>query len=86
MSGGTALSIGAFADAAGVGVETVRVYERRGLLPRPPRSPSGYGNTPPAVERLHFIRRSQGLGFHDLADAGFIYPRTDAIDTITHTC
>lgn len=59
-----ALTIGALAAAAGVGVETVRFYERRGLLPRPPRTPSGYRQYPPdSVERLRFIRRAQGLGF-----------------------
>ena len=59
-----ALTIGALAAAAGVGVETVRFYERRGLLPRPPRTPSGYRQySPAAVGRLRFIRRGQGLGF-----------------------
>jgi MerR family copper efflux transcriptional regulator len=42
MSLTPALTIGALATAAGVGVETVRFYERRGLLPRPPRNASGY--------------------------------------------
>lgn len=59
-----ALTIGALAAAADVGVETVRFYERRGLLPRPPRTSSGYRQYPPdTVERLRFIRRAQGLGF-----------------------
>ena len=58
------LSIGKLADAAGVSVETVRFYERRSLVPAPPRTPSGYRQFPPeAVDRIRFIRRSQVLGF-----------------------
>ncbi len=60
----TSLSIGALARAAGVGVETVRFYERKGLLQEPPRLDSGYRAYPPAtVERLRFIRRAKELGF-----------------------
>lgn len=63
MSPGS-LTIDALATAADVGVETVRFYERRGLLPHPPRTGSGYRQYPPeAVERFRFIRRAQGLGF-----------------------
>ena len=58
------LTMGALATAADVGVETVRFYERKGLLPRPPRTPAGYRQYPPAsVARLRFIRRALGLGF-----------------------
>lgn len=58
------LTIGRLARGAGVNLETVRYYERRGLLPRPPRSPSGYRLFPvEATRRLRFIRRAQGLGF-----------------------
>jgi MerR family mercuric resistance operon transcriptional regulator len=64
MSETVALRIGTLARAAGVGVETVRFYERQGLLPEPPRAPSGYRQYPgDAVDRLKFIRRAQGLGF-----------------------
>lgn len=50
--------------ASQVNVETLRFYERRGLLPEPPRRPSGVRDYPPeAVERLRFIKRSQELGF-----------------------
>lgn len=60
----TALSIGKLAAAACVGVETIRFYEREGLLPEPPRRPSGYRQYPPdAVERVLFIRRAKELGF-----------------------
>lgn len=60
----TARTIGKLASAAGVGVETIRFYEREGLLPRPPRKRSGYRQYPPqAVARLVFIRRAKELGF-----------------------
>ena len=58
------LTIGRLAKEAGVNLETVRYYERRGLLPRPPRSASGYRLFPDeAAGRLRFIRRAQELGF-----------------------
>ncbi len=58
------LTIGRLAKEAGVNLETVRFYERRGLLPRPPRSASGYRLFPAeAARRLRFIRRAQELGF-----------------------
>ena len=52
------------AKQGGVNLETVRYYERRGLLPKPPRTPSGYrAFEPDAVRRLRFIRHAQALGF-----------------------
>ncbi len=59
-----ALRTGEIAEAAGVNVETVRYYERRGLIPEPPRDARGhrrYGGND--VRRLHFIKRAQKLGF-----------------------
>ena len=59
-----ALTIGRLAREAGVNLETVRYYERRGLLSKPPRSASGYRLFPAeASRRLRFIRRAQELGF-----------------------
>ncbi|HEV3189880.1 MAG TPA: helix-turn-helix domain-containing protein [Polyangiaceae bacterium] len=58
------LTIGKLADAAGVHLETVRYYERIGLMPKPARTASGYRSY--AVEhtrRLSFIRRARELGF-----------------------
>jgi MerR family mercuric resistance operon transcriptional regulator len=58
------LTIGALARAAGVHVETVRYYQRRGLVAQPKRQTGSvrrYGNE--AVKRLRFIRRAQELGF-----------------------
>ena len=52
------------ANEGGVNVETIRYYERHGLLPKPPRTPSGYRVfSEDAVTRLRFIKRSQELGF-----------------------
>lgn len=52
------------AAAAAVNAQTLRYYERRGLLPEPHRSASGYRAYPPdAVRRVRFIKRAQELGF-----------------------
>jgi Hg(II)-responsive transcriptional regulator len=58
------MRIGAAAAQAGVNVQTLRYYERRGLLPRPPRRTSGYREFPAdAVRIVRFIKRAQDLGF-----------------------
>ena len=58
------LTIGQLAQRAGVGVETIRFYEREGLISEPPRRPSGYRDYPlETVARIVFIRRAKGLGF-----------------------
>lgn len=57
-------TIGRLAKSAGVGVETVRYYQRRGLLPEPARPPGEvrrYGEED--VKRLKFIRSAQAAGF-----------------------
>ena len=57
-------TIGELAEAAGVAVDTVRFYERRGLLPPPPRTASGYRQyDDDALDRLRFILRAKDLGF-----------------------
>ncbi len=59
-----ALTIGHLARESGMNLETVRYYERRGLLPKPPRSASGYRLFPiEASQRLRFIQRAKELGF-----------------------
>lgn len=58
------LTIGAFAKAAGVNVETIRFYQRKGLLAEPQRPHGGirrYGQ--PDVARLRFVKTAQRLGF-----------------------
>jgi Hg(II)-responsive transcriptional regulator len=58
------LGIGALAKRAGVGIDTVRYYERSGLLAPKTRLASGYRRYSAAeVARLRFIRRAQALGF-----------------------
>jgi DNA-binding transcriptional MerR regulator len=65
------LTIGKFAAVAGVGVETVRFYQRRGLLAEPERRGHGYREySPEDQERLAFILRARQLGFtvQEIAD------------------
>ena len=58
------LTIGQLGKRADVGVETVRFYERRGLLAEPDRRPSGYRQyDEEVVDRLRFIKRAKELGF-----------------------
>src|SRR5437870_10963875 len=60
----TTLRAGQVAGRAGVNRETLRYYERRGLLPAPPRRSSGYRAYPlETVERVRLIKWAQGLGF-----------------------
>ena len=60
----TSMTIGQIARAADVGVETVRFYEREGLIAEPPRRMSGYRQFPPeTVDQLRFIKRAKALGF-----------------------
>lgn len=59
-----ALRSGEVAAAAGVNIETLRYYERRGILDEPPRRASGYREYPPeAVQIVRFVKRAQELGF-----------------------
>jgi Cu(I)-responsive transcriptional regulator len=61
---GNATTIGALGKAAHVNIETIRYYERIGLMPPPARSRSGYRTYDERhVERLEFIRHSRELGF-----------------------
>lgn len=59
-----ALTIGALGKATGTKVETVRYYEKIGLLPKPPRTGANYRDYGEAeLGRLSFIRRARDLGF-----------------------
>jgi len=67
-------TIGELAEAAGVAVDTVRFYERRGLLPVPPRTAAGYRQyDDDALDRLRFILRAKDLGF-TLAEVDGLMP------------
>ena len=63
------LTIGALAHAAGVGVETVRFYQRKGLVAVPARAGTIRRYDVRDVERLRFIKRAQAAGF-TLAEIG----------------
>jgi Hg(II)-responsive transcriptional regulator len=64
MNEGKPYTIGSLARAAGVGIQTVRFYERKGLLARPPRSGPAYRQyNADHVSRIRFIKRAQELGF-----------------------
>ena len=58
------ISIGKLANQAKVNIETIRYYERRGLIAAPPRNKSGHRQySTEAVRRTEFIKRCQSLGF-----------------------
>ena len=59
------MKIGSLARRAGVGVETIRFYERKRLIEQPPKPNEGGFRVYPneAVQRIRFIRQAQGLGF-----------------------
>lgn len=58
------LTIGRLADEAGVNVETIRYYQRRGLMPEPDKPVNGHRHyAADAVKRVHFIKKAQVLGF-----------------------
>ena len=58
------MTIGALAKRVGVAIDTIRYYEREGLLPEPRRRASGYRSYgEEAASQLRFIRRAKGLGF-----------------------
>jgi MerR family copper efflux transcriptional regulator len=73
----TAMKIGEIAKRSGIGIETIRYYERERLLLEPERRPSGYRQYDEStVERLEYIRRAKELGFtlaeiRDLLDLSF---------------
>ncbi len=58
------LKRGNLAKMAGVNIETIRYYEKQGILPEPDRSPSGYRQyDEETVNRIRFVKRAQKLGF-----------------------
>ncbi len=58
------MTIGQVAKHSGIGLETLRFYERKGLIAEPPRTDSGYRQYPEeVVGRIRFIRRAKELGF-----------------------
>ncbi|HEV8348146.1 MAG TPA: heavy metal-responsive transcriptional regulator [Vicinamibacterales bacterium] len=73
---GDRLTIGQVAQLTGVTRDTIRYYERLGLLPRPARTPAGYRQFPAtAVNRLALVRNAQRFGFTLREIAGFLRVR-----------
>ena len=64
VSGNDSLSSGELADLAGVSRDTLRHYERKGVLPRPLRGHNGYRQYPrTALQRVQLVRRALSIGF-----------------------
>ncbi len=63
LRSGRSMLAGEAAKELGVGIQTLHFYEGQGLIPRPPRTASGYRHyTPEIIERVRFIRKAQALG------------------------
>jgi DNA-binding transcriptional MerR regulator len=81
------LGIGEVAKASGIGIETIRFYEKEGLLPRPDRRPSGYRQYDAStIDRLAYIRQAKDLGFtlaeiRELLELSFAHSKCDHIRT-----
>ena len=70
------MRIGKAAAIAGVSCDTLRYYERQGLLPRPPRTDGGYRDySASIVERVRFVRNALRFGFTVKQVAGFLKSR-----------
>jgi MerR family mercuric resistance operon transcriptional regulator len=83
LSRGAEVTIGGLSKRTGVKIETVRFYERAGILPKPPRTAGGhrlYGQD--HVKRLSFVRRSRELGF----SLEKVRELLELIDGGRHTC
>ncbi|QBR70172.1 MerR family transcriptional regulator [Beijerinckiaceae bacterium] len=78
------VTIGGLAKRAGVNVETIRYYQRRGLLALPDRPQGAYRRyAVDLAQRIHFIKRAQALGFTLAEIAGL--PRRDATQACVTT-
>lgn len=79
------MRIGEVADAAGVQTQTIRFYERRGLLPEPLRGANGYREYDDSVlTRLAFIRSGQAAGLTLVEVASVLDLRRDGAVPCTH--
>ncbi len=76
-------TIGYVSKATGCHIETIRYYERIGLLPKPARSNGGFRlYNADQIKRLNFIRRSRNLGFH----LDEVRDLLSFVDSNTYTC
>jgi len=81
VTGMNTFTIGKVAEQAGLGVETIRFYERTGLLEEPERSDSGYRQYPPgAIIKLRFIKKAKRLGF-SLREIGELFALRQSQDS-----
>ena len=79
------MRIGEAADAAGVPTQTIRFYERRGLLPQPVRGPNGYREYAASIlTRLAFIRSGQAAGLTLVEVASILDLRRDGAVPCSH--
>ncbi|WP_121258928.1 heavy metal-responsive transcriptional regulator [Nocardioides ferulae] len=79
------MRIGEAAEAAAVAAQTIRFYERRGLLPQPPRGPNGYRDYDASVlNRLAFIRSGQAAGLTLVEVASILELRRDGAVPCSH--
>ena len=79
------MTIGKLAEAAGVGVETIRFYQRSGLLQEPERPISGFREyTAADARRIRFIKRAQMLGFSLNDIAGLLKLDGPQTCSVTH--
>lgn len=77
------LTISKVAKECGVNIETIRYYEKRGLIQKPPRTDSGYRSFPDEViDRIKFIKRAQELDF-SLSEIQKLIRITDNDDSFT---
>ena len=82
------MTIGKLAEAAGIGVETVRYYQRIGLIEEPSKPDSGYRQYPEgALERIRFIRKAKDLGFSlkDVKELLTLRHEPDVCEEVCHT-
>ncbi len=79
------MRIGEVAAAAGLPTQTIRFYERKGLLPQPRRAPNGYRvYDAPTLTRLRFIRSGQGAGLTLVEIATILELRGEGVTPCTH--
>lgn len=79
------MRIGEVAAAAGLPTQTIRFYERKGVLPQPRRGPNGYRvYGAPTVTRLRFIRSGQGAGLTLVEIATILELRGEGVTPCTH--
>lgn len=76
-------TIGRLSKATGVGIETIRYYERIGMIPKVPRGPGGFRQyDDAAIRRLSFIRKGKEMGFSQKQVRGLLA----LVDDHTYTC